>query len=202
MPSPTGPSKPTLQPLGNQLIWRLVVAVLDRQIRHGTSIQSCAMFITVYDSARLISFSIHVGDALTEQELDAAVAIILKSAAEAAARNEPLAAVVLVETDNTLNASQRRRLADASSNIQVGYQAIVTASVVARAAMTAIAWLRPSTAGFQQSVHATYEDARARLVQRTKHSAEVFDVIHAHVRRRLAAALSSADRRAVAPRGA
>jgi hypothetical protein len=160
------------------------------------------MFITVYDSQRLISFSIHVGNALTEEELNEAVATILKSAAEAAARHEPLTAVVLVETENTLNATQRKRLAAASSNIRLGYQAIVTSSVIVRAAMTAVAWLRPSTAGFQESTHPTYADARAWLVQRTKHSPEVFDAMQADVRRRLAKAVSSAHQKAADPRGA
>jgi hypothetical protein len=158
------------------------------------------MFISLFDSPRLISFSLHVGDALTEEELRATVAGVLEHAAQGAARHVPLTAVVLVETDNTLNATQRRRIAAASKKIQWGYQAIVTSSVVARAAMTALAWLRPSTAGFQQSTHATYAEARAWLVQHTKHSPEVFDAMEAEVRRRLTRALSSAHHKAVGPR--
>jgi hypothetical protein len=160
------------------------------------------MFISVFDFPRLISFSIHVGDALTEAELDATVAAVLEQAAEGVARHAPMTAVVLVETENTLNASQRRRLAAASSKIQWGYQAIVTTSVIARAAMTALAWMRPSTAGFKQSTHGTYADARAWLVQQTKHSPELFDALQADVRRRLAKSLSSGNYEAVGPRGA
>ena len=150
------------------------------------------MFVTVYDPQRLISLSIHAGGSLTQQELDNIVRHIRKLGVDGIARGKPTTVLVLVETENTLDASQRKRIADATQAIHSGYQAFVTSSRFTRLVMTAYEWLRPSKGDFHQSVHASYGDARAWLVKRTKHSPELFDLLHAEVREGLRKALAAA----------
>lgn len=142
------------------------------------------MFLSAYDKRRTISMSLHVGGPLTADELEQAVALIHGTAADSSTRDKPASVLVIVETDNTLNAGQRKALADAAGRIEWGYQAVVTRSVLARAVMTAFAWLKPSTRRFQQATYASYEEARDWLVKNVHHPPEVFDALHSELRRR------------------
>jgi hypothetical protein len=152
------------------------------------------MFVTVYDAPRLILFALHTGEALTEQELEGLVAAIRKLAADGTARQLPTTALTIVETGNTLNAVQRKRLAAEVSGLRRGCHAVVTDSVLARTAMTAIRWLTPSTDGFEESTHAKYEEARAWLVERTGHPASVLDALLAQVRAQVGKGERSVER--------
>jgi hypothetical protein len=158
------------------------------------------LFVTLYDAQRLILFGLHTGEALTEREFEGILSSVHRLAADGLARRVPTASLTLVETHNTLNAVQRKRVAAAMSECRLGYQAIVTDSVLARAAMTAIRWLTPSTDGFQQSTHATYEAARMWMVERTRHPAAAFDALHVEVRAQVKKARGSRERGSVAER--
>jgi hypothetical protein len=156
------------------------------------------MFVSVYDSDRLISFSIHARDAVTDKELDDTVALIQKQAAAGAARGKPTTSIILVETENTLDSHQRKALALATQAVQSGYQVIVTSSTWVRMVVAAVELLKPSKSTYHQATHATYEAARAWLVERTKHSPEIFDSLHADVRRQLTQMLENTNPKTLA----
>jgi hypothetical protein len=90
--------------------------------------------------------------------------------------------VILVETEHGPNASQRKRIGEASSKIARNYQALVTRSAVVRAIMTAIRWFSSAEDRRRQETFATYEEARAWLVKRTGYPGEVFDTMQGEVR--------------------
>jgi hypothetical protein len=135
------------------------------------------VFLIVNDVKRLINFSLHVGGPLTDAEL-AVILANIDATAEALA-HAPEAAfsttVVLVESENGLNAAQRKRLGEASRKITRSHQVLITRSAVARAVMTAIRWFSPPGERERQATFATYEEARTWLVERTSHPADVFD---------------------------
>jgi hypothetical protein len=146
------------------------------------------MFVTAYDSSRLILVSVHTGDALTQAEFDGILDSIRRMANDGRTREAPVASLTLVETDKTLNALQRQAIAAATQDIRQGYNVVVTTSVLARMVMTAIHWLAPSNSGLVQATFPTYEQARVWLAQRTHHPATAFDKLLADVRARFASA--------------
>jgi hypothetical protein len=160
------------------------------------------LFVTLYDAQRLILFGLHTGEALTDQEFDDILTSIHRATADGLARWIPTVSVTLVETSNTLNAVQRKRIAAAMSECRLGYHALVTDSILARAAMTAIRWLTRSADGYQQSTHATYEEARVWLVERTRHPAAVFDALHAEARTQVMKAQESSEQGSSVGQGA
>ena len=143
------------------------------------------MYPVVYDKRRLILLGLHVGDALTKAELENAVAATLRMAADVRERGKPSCVLIVVETNNTLDAYQRQRISEASRTVEHAYQAMVTKSPIVRAVATALAWLKPSTNHFHQSAHATYEEARDWLVRHSKHPPEAFDALLAVARKQV-----------------
>ena len=142
------------------------------------------MVVLSQDLKRFITVTLHVGAALTEAELREVLGAI-DHAAEALARAGPDAfwtTVVLAETEHGPNATQRKRIGEASRKLARNYQALVTPSAVVRAIMTAIRWFHAPEERKRHETFATYEEARAWLVKRTGHPGEVFDRMLADVR--------------------
>jgi len=141
------------------------------------------MLAIKFDSQRLISFSLHVGGALSEADMQEMVACIGGLSEGLKARKEAFATVVVVvETAHPPNATQRRRIAEASRKVERGYEAVVTPSVLARGVMTAIRWLIPRGKDYRQETFATFEEARAWLVARTGYPAALLDTMHEEAR--------------------
>jgi hypothetical protein len=139
------------------------------------------MFLVAFDSKRLISVSLHVGEALSEVEFQMVLDTIDKSAAalDAAGKDAFFTTLILVDTDKAPNAAQRKRIGEATKRLTRGYQVLVTRSAVVRAFQTAIRWFSPANDQLQHQTFATYEEARSWLVPRTGHTASVFDEMRA-----------------------
>ena len=149
------------------------------------------MLATAYDSTRLINVSLHVGEPLTDADVDGIIATIGSMAEAVAAGKEAFATtVVIAEANNGPNAKQRRRIGEAARKITRHCQVLVTTSTVVRAITTAIRWFTPSNERNEQATFATYAEARPWLIAHTGHSGEVFDAMLAEVRSRVGAAQS------------
>jgi hypothetical protein len=99
--------------------------------------------------------------------------------------------LVIVESDVPPDAKQRQRLGEAAKKVRRGAQVLVTRSTLVRMVMTAIRWFSPANAAYAQATFATYEEARAWLVQHTSFPADVIDAMHKQARAKLAAPASS-----------
>jgi hypothetical protein len=136
------------------------------------------MLGTAFDSGRLISVTVHVGDALTEAEVVEILSVIERQARAIAAHPEALpVSLIIVETDRAPDARQRRRIGEAGRAITRGAQVLVTSSSLVRMVMTAIRWFSPANRDYPQTTCSTYEQARAWLVKHTAHSGEVYDAL-------------------------
>ena len=143
------------------------------------------MLVVVFDSKRLINFSLHTGDPLTDDETDQIVSYIEKMADGLAANPSVTATtVVLVEADTGPNAKQRKRIGEATKRLVRHNEVLVTSSAVVRAVMTAIRWFAADRTQRRNATFATYAEARAWLVQNSAHGAEVYDAMLAEVRSR------------------
>jgi hypothetical protein len=143
------------------------------------------MYLVTQDAKRLITFALHVGEALTDAEVDNVVATIDGTAKALAASPSAFATtVVVVETDHGPNAKQRKRIGEALKKLDRHVQVLITSSVVVRAIMTAIRWFTPATPHNHSATFATYPEACVWLVQRTGYKAEVFDTMLAELRKR------------------
>lgn len=142
------------------------------------------MIVTVVDTKRLINISLHVGGALREADVSTIMTTIdtMATALKAAGPSGRVTTLIIVETENGPNAAQRQRIGEAMKRLDRGYQVLVTRSMAIRAVMTAIRWFSPANEYHQQTTCATYEEARAWLVQRSSHPAEVFDAMYAELR--------------------
>lgn len=147
------------------------------------------MLATSYDSKRLINVSLHVGEPLTDADIDGIIGTIDTMVQAVAASSEAFATtVVIAEADNGPNAKQRRRIGEAARKITRHYEVLITTSTVVRAITTAIRWFTPSSERNKQATFATYAEARPWLIAHTGHSGEVFDAMLAEVRSRASAA--------------
>jgi len=144
------------------------------------------MFLIAHDDERLISFSMHVGDGLTEAEVQAIVDSIERSTAllARAGNDVVFTTVVVVDTDHGPTAGQRKRIGQASKLLARSNQVLVTRSAVVRAMMTAMRWFAPADAHNHQE---TFAEARAWIVQRSGHPAHVFDAMRAELLGRMRA---------------
>jgi hypothetical protein len=141
------------------------------------------MLATAYDAERLITFSLHVEDPLSEADMLQILGLIDQLATAVNTRKGAFATtIVIVESEHPPNAAQRRRIGEAAKMVQRGHQALVTRSLLARGVMTAIRWLSPANDEYQQTTFGTYDEARDWLVARTGYPAELFDSLHAEVR--------------------
>jgi hypothetical protein len=135
------------------------------------------MYTSEYDADRVILFSMHVGGALTDAEVDHIVACLNRAAADAARQDLPVTNLVIVDSGHSPTALQRKRIGEAVSAVKHGYAAFVVRSPVLRAVITAIGWFRQGNRENVQSTHATYEEARKWLVARSGYEAQVFDAM-------------------------
>jgi hypothetical protein len=142
------------------------------------------MFVYETDFRRLITFALAVGAPLTERELEGRVANFdeLARAVDAAGPDATSTSVLIAETENGPNASQRKRIAEAQRQLDRGVQVLVTRSPAIRAIATAIRWFAPANPKLKQQSFATWEEARTWLVANTKHPAAVLDEMHEKVR--------------------
>ena len=152
------------------------------------------MFVQVYDSASLIKVAIYTGH-ITDEEHDRAVTRAWDMARDAQRRPMVTARViVVVETDEQPSPRVRQRLAEADSALPRCDFAFVSRSLMARAAMTAIAWLSPEREGRRRKVFSTFEEARDWLVEGGARESQL-DLLYGHTR----AELSGGPRKSYAP---
>ena len=152
------------------------------------------MFVQVYDSSSLIKVALYAGH-VTDEEHERAVTLAWDMARDAERRPKVTARViVVVETDEQPSPSVRKRLAEADSALPCCDFAFVSQSLRARAAMTAIAWLSPEREGRRRKVFATFEEARAWLVEGGARESQL-DLLYGHAR----AELNGEPRRSYAP---
>lgn len=137
------------------------------------------------DPDRLIDLMIHEGPPLTEADLSAIEAACKKTGSAGASRFA--VSLVLVESDHSPDARQRKRIAEAMKGIPRCYEVLVTKSAAVRAVTTAIRWLVPGDPNRVQSTHASYREALAYLVEKTGQPAVVFDTLHTRLRARMKA---------------
>jgi hypothetical protein len=150
------------------------------------------MYITAYDSARVILVSVHTGGPLTHAEVDGIVAGIARAVDDARhAAGVGVSSLILVESVHAPTALQRKRIAEAAALVPHGQTAFVMKSRLMRAVATAIGWFRKGGANVQ-SIHGSYESARAWLVSRSGHPAAAFDALEHEVRLRLQRARNDA----------
>lgn len=143
------------------------------------------MYASEYDAERLILFSLHLGDPLSDADVKGIEASIGRLVADASARGDaPATSVVIVETQHLPNAAQRKRIGEAVNRLGRGWQTMVPSSLAARAVMTAIRWFAPPGPGKEDTTYASYDDARAWLVARTGHDGAVFDAMLSRLRAR------------------
>jgi hypothetical protein len=141
------------------------------------------MLAAAYDAERLVFVALHVGDPMSEAELQAIEDALGRLAAAVDASPGAIAtSLVIVETEQTPTATQRRRIGDAAAKIERLRDVFVTESTVVRGMMGAIRWLLPASPGRAQATFATYEEARAWLVAESGHPAAVFDALHVAAR--------------------
>jgi hypothetical protein len=142
------------------------------------------MFVYETDFHRLITFALAVGAPLTERELEGRIANFneLARAVDAAGPDATSTCVMLAETENGPNASQRKRIGEAQRQLDRGVQVLVTRSPAIRAIATAIRWFAPANPKLKQQSFATWEEARTWLVANTKHPGAVLDEMHEKVR--------------------
>jgi hypothetical protein len=142
------------------------------------------MQLTTYDPAQVILFSLHVGGALSDPDVDRVVAGMERARADATRHGVGVTNLVLIESQHSATAVQRRRMADAMKVIPRGQTAFVVRSPLIRGMITAMSWLSMSDAGRNrvQSTHATYEGARQWLVEQSGHPASRFDAMERELR--------------------
>jgi hypothetical protein len=146
------------------------------------------MLAMAHDTRRVILVALHVGDALTDGELEAMLAAIARMAAAVEERADAIAtSVVIVETDHAPTATQRRRIAEAAQKVKRSREAMITKSAIVRGVMTAIRWIARADENRLQGTFPTYADARAWLQANTSHPLEVFDALHRDVRAQVSA---------------
>jgi len=152
------------------------------------------VFVQVYDSASLIKVAIYTGH-VTDEEHDRAVTRSWDMTRDAQRRPMVTARViVVVETDEQPAPRVRKRLAEADSALPRCDFAFVSRSLMARAAMTAIAWLSPEREGKRRKVFSTFEEARDWLVEGGARESQL-DLLYGHAR----AELSGGPRKSYAP---
>ena len=143
------------------------------------------MLVVAFDSNRLINFSLHTGDPLTDAETDQIVSYIEKMANALKANPSATATtVVLAETDTGPNAKQRKRIGEATKRLARHNEVLITSSAVVRAIMTAIRWFAAERADRKNATFSTYAEARAWLVRNGVHGTEIYDAMLAEVRAR------------------
>jgi hypothetical protein len=142
------------------------------------------VFVQVYDSSSLIKVALYAGH-VTDEEHERAVTLAWDMAQDAQRRPTVTARViVVVETDEQPSPQVRKRLAEADTALPSCDFAFVTQSLMARAAMTAIAWLSPEREGRRRRVFSTFEEARAWLVEGGARESQL-DLLYGHVRAEL-----------------
>jgi hypothetical protein len=133
----------------------------------------------------VINVSLHVGEPMTDADVDKIVAAIDAMADAIASKKAEFATnVVLVEADNGPTAKQRKRIGEATSKLPRSYQVLVTKSAVVRAVVTAIRWFSSDKLGNHHETFATWSEARDWIVERTGHNPDVLDTMVAEVRSR------------------
>jgi hypothetical protein len=152
------------------------------------------VFVQVYDSTSLIKVAIYAGH-VTDEEHERAVTRSWEMTHDAQRRPMVTARViVIVETDEQPSPRVRKRLAEADSALPRCDFAFVSQSLMARAAMTAIAWLSPEREGRRRKVFSSFEEARAWLVEGGARETQL-DLLYGHAR----AELNGEPRRSYAP---
>src|SRR5512135_2346082 len=145
------------------------------------------MYVIAYDSNRVINVSLHVGEPMTDADVDKIVSTIDTMADAIASKKAEFAtSIVIIETDTGPSAKQRKRIGEATAKLSRSYQALVTKSAVVRAIVTAIRWFSSGKVGNHHENFATWPEARTWIVQRTGHNADVLDAMVADVRARAA----------------
>jgi hypothetical protein len=152
------------------------------------------VFVQVYDSTSLIKVAIYAGH-VTDEEHERAVTRSWEMTHDAQRRPMVTARViVIVETDEQPSPRVRKRLAEADHALPRCDFAFVSRSLMARAAMTAIAWLSPEREGKRRRVFSTFEEARAWLVDGGARETQL-DLLYGHAR----SELNGEPRRSFAP---
>jgi hypothetical protein len=142
------------------------------------------MFTQAYDRKELIKVAIYTGR-VTDDEYERTIVAAWEMTRDTQQRPDAVARIVLVvETDERPSAEVRRRIAEADAGMPRCEFAMVTRSVLARAAMTAIGWLSPERPGRSRRFFSTYEEARAWLVSGGVNE-RMLDILHAQARRQL-----------------
>ena len=141
------------------------------------------MFAMAQDARRLIQLALHVGEAMTDAELEAFIAAIDGMAAAVAERPGVVATIIIiVETEHAPTAIQRRRIGEAGRKIARSRDVMITRSPLVRGVMTAIRWFTRGSAHRVQVTFATYAEARTWLVAESGHPASAFDALHDRAR--------------------
>jgi hypothetical protein len=152
------------------------------------------VFVQVYDSTSLIKVALYAGH-VTDEEHERAVTLAWDMAHDAQRRPTVTARViVVVETDEQPSPRVRKSLAEADTALPCCDFAFVSQSLMARAAMTAIAWLSPEREGRRRKVFSTFEEARSWLVEGGARESQL-DLLYGHAR----AELRGEPRRSYAP---
>jgi hypothetical protein len=157
------------------------------------------MQVSVYDPARVILLSLHIGGRLLDADVDRIVTSIQRAIVDAARLGGVrVTSLVVVESEHSATAVQRRRMGAAMALVRRGHTAFVVRSALMRGMITAIGWLNMSEASRDriQSSHSTYEGARQWLAELSGHPASVFDAMEREARSKvelMGARASTAD---------
>ena len=144
------------------------------------------MLVSEYDSSRLILFGAHVGGPLGDPDVAQIVTSLRRAVADATRREgAAVTSLVIVESECSPTALQRKRIGEAVALVRRGHAAFVVRSPLLRAVITAIGWFGHGSRENVQSIHASYEGARDWLVARSGHPAHVFDAMDRAVRARI-----------------
>jgi hypothetical protein len=143
------------------------------------------MQLTAYDPARVILLSLHVGEPLSDSDVDRIVEGTHRAAADAARHGGiAVTTLIIIESQHSATALQRRRMGAAMALVRRGHTAFVVRSALIRGMITAIGWLSMSDASREriQSTHSTYGGARGWLVERSGHPASTYDAMERELR--------------------
>jgi hypothetical protein len=157
------------------------------------------MQVSVYDPARVILLSLHIGGPLLDADVDRIVTAMQCAIVDAARLGGVrVTSLVVVESEHSATAVQRRRMGAAMALVRRGHTAFVVRSALMRGMITAIGWLNVSEASRDriQSSHSTYEGARQWLAELSGHPASVFDAMEREARSKvelMGCAASTAD---------
>jgi hypothetical protein len=143
------------------------------------------MHVSAYDPSRIIVLSLHVGAALLDTDVDRIVAATQRAIVDASRLGAMgVTSLVLIESEHSATAVQRRRMGAAMALVRRGHTAFVVRSALIRGMITALGWLSMSDASRErvQSTHSTYEAARHWLADLSGHPASAFDAMEREAR--------------------